>query len=78
MKISHKVAVGASLVWALVLGVALDAFAQTAADPVSLATDAGTDMRDTAIAVIAALIPLAVALLLAKKALPWARKFLHV
>ena len=50
----------------------------TAPTPVSLATDSGTDFRDTGIAVIAALIPLAVALILAKKALPWARRMLGV
>jgi hypothetical protein len=49
-----------------------------AATPVDLAEDAGTSFRDTGIAVIAILIPLAVAFLLAKKALPWARRMLHV
>lgn len=53
------------------------AYAATAT-PESLATSAGTSMRDTGIAVIAALIPLAVALILAKKALPWARRLLGV
>lgn len=46
--------------------------------PESLATNAGTSFRDTGIAIVAALIPLAVALILAKKALPWARRLLGV
>lgn len=55
------------------------ALAQTSAPtPESLATDAGTSFRDTGIAVVAVLIPLAVALILAKKALPWARQMLHI
>ena len=44
----------------------------------TLATDAGESFRDTGIAVVAVLIPLAVALILAKKALPWARQMLHI
>lgn len=45
---------------------------------VTLTTTSATDMKDTALAVITAIVPLAVAVLLAMKAIPWARKFLHV
>ena len=50
--------------------------ATVSGDAVGMASDTGTLFRDTAIAVIAALIPLALAVLLAKKALPWARGLL--
>ncbi len=50
----------------------------TGATAVNLAQDAGTALRDTGIAVIVVLIPLAVALALAKMALPWAKRFLMI
>lgn len=72
-----KLSVGASLAMATVFGWVGIAGAVTPT-PEQLATDSGTAFRDTGIAIIAVLIPLAVALLLAKKALPWARRMLHV
>lgn len=42
-----------------------------------LATDAGTDIKDTAIAVVGALIPFGVSVYLVKKALPWAKSMIH-
>jgi hypothetical protein len=75
---TSKAAVALSTV---IVGVLLStgvAFAQAVTTPEGLATSAGTSMRDTGIAVIAVLIPLAVALALAKMALPWAKKFLKI
>lgn len=48
---------------------------QQAADTgvVTLATDAGDSIKDTAIAVITALIPLGVGVFLARRALGWAK-----
>lgn len=40
---------------------------------VTLATDAGDSIKDTAIAVITALIPLGVGVFLARRALGWAK-----
>jgi hypothetical protein len=71
LSVGTSTAIGGVLLW---MGVSY-------ADPVTpetLATSAGTSFRDTGIAVIAVLIPFAIALLLAKKALPWARRMLHV
>lgn len=76
----NKLAI-AFLVMSVSIASAVPAFATpttTAQSPVDLATTAGNSMRDISIATIAALIPIAVVVLLAKKALPWARKFLHV
>jgi uncharacterized membrane protein len=42
----------------------------------ALATTAGTDIKDTAIAVVGALIPFAVSVYLVKKALPWAKSMI--
>ncbi len=75
-----KTSKAAAAVTTIVVGVLLStgvAFA-AATTPEGLATSAGTSMRDTGIAVIAVLIPLAVALALAKMALPWAKKFLKI
>lgn len=43
------------------------------ADVVTAATTAGTAIKDTAIGVIGALIPLAVSVFLLRRALPWAK-----
>lgn len=53
------------------------AFAQTVT-PESVATSAGTSFKDTGIAIVGVLVPLAVLLLLAQKALPWARRMLGI
>jgi hypothetical protein len=45
---------------------------------VTTATDAATSLKDTGTAVILALIPLSVGFILVRKALPWARKMLHI
>jgi hypothetical protein len=47
------------------------------AGAVALATDAGEGLKDTAIAVITALIPLGVGVFVARKALSWAKSFVH-
>lgn len=44
---------------------------------VNLASDAGGDLKDTAIAVFTALIPLGVGVFVARKALSWAKSFVH-
>jgi len=75
---TSKVAAAVTTIFVGVLLSSGVAFAAAAQTPESLATSAGTSMRDTGIAVIAVLIPLAVALALAKMALPWAKKFLKI
>ena len=72
-----KFSVATTVALGAVLGSVGMAWAQTAT-PVDLAEDAGTSFRDTGIAVVAILIPLAVAFMLAKKALPWARRMLGI
>lgn len=50
--------------------------AQADAAVVGLASGAGSDIKDTAIAVVGALIPFAVSVYLVKKALPWAKSMI--
>lgn len=76
--LSSKIAVGAYVAVVAVLAFGSAAFAAAPPTPVDLATSAGSDFLSVGIAIIGALIPLAVGLLLAKKALPWARRMLHV
>jgi hypothetical protein len=69
-----KIGYGFAIATALVAGITTSAFAAADASVVSLATDAGTSIKDTAIGVLTVLIPLAVGVFLARKALPWAKR----
>jgi hypothetical protein len=52
-------------------------YAVADADVVTAATTAGTAIKETAIGVITALIPLGVAVFLLRKALPWAKSMVR-
>lgn len=58
------------------LAAVVPVFQAADASVVSLATDAGTSIKDTAIGIITVLIPLAVGVYLATKALPWAKRMI--
>lgn len=54
------------------------AFAAADADTVTQSTAFATTMKDTVLAVITAVVPMALTVLLARKALPWARRILGI
>ncbi len=74
--IKQKLGVGAALTLSLVATLAGVAHAAVDSAVVDLATGAGTSIKDTAIAVLTVLIPLAVGVFLARKALPWAKRMI--
>jgi fluoride ion exporter CrcB/FEX len=54
--------------------------ASAAADAttVTSATDFATTLKDTVVAIIVAVVPMALTVLLARKALPWARRIIGI
>ncbi len=72
----NKVGYGFAATVAIVTGFATQAFAAADTGVVTLASDAGTSIKDTALGIITVLIPLAVGVYLARKALPWAKRMI--
>lgn len=54
------------------------ASATVSTEAVDTATSVAGDLKDTFLAVVAVLIPIAVTILLVKKALPMAKRWLHI
>lgn len=48
------------------------------ADTVTLSTGFATTLKDTVLAIITAVVPMALTVLLARRALPWARRILGI
>lgn len=61
---------------ASLVGSAAAAFAVVDSSVVDIAQNAGADFKDTAVAVIVVLVPLAIGIFLARRALPWAKQML--
>lgn len=53
------------------------AVAEADAGAVALATSAGESLKETTLAVIEVLVPLGVGVFVARKALSWAKSFVH-
>ena len=75
--IKNKLAFGLALTVSVVTGLAVAASAAVDTGVVDLATSAGTSIKDTGLAILTVLIPLAVGLYLARKALPWAQRMIR-
>lgn len=60
--------------------VAFTGIASAAADAttVTQSTDFATTLKDTVVAIITAVVPMALTVLLARKALPWARRIIGI
>jgi hypothetical protein len=54
------------------------AHAAADATTVTSATDFATTLKDTVVAIIVAVVPMALTVLLARKALPWARRIIGI
>lgn len=76
-KASVRTYVVLSTVLATLVGGTALAGATVDSDVVDAATTAGTDLKDTAIAVILVLIPMAIAVFLTAKVISWAKRFVR-